>query len=147
MPNYCIFPPCRNDQTFTVSTLRYIFRMVGYDNPSNTLIVPELRESVESATHLCVFYSTNAVCHCVHRLPRNIQRHGLEQLVVEVQNLEGRTLHLFLHSKVLDVAVFTATVVATLATTGLVLFPLTSLGLFLAPSLLSLPPLFPSNSH
>lgn len=125
--------------------------MEGYINLSNTLVVPELTERVESETHVCVIYYTNEVGNSVHILPRNIQHHCIELLLVEVHKINGRNLHVFVHNNLLDFAIVTTTAVtvaavATVANMGLFILPPTSLGLFVAPSLFYSPPLSPSAS-
>lgn len=130
--------PCGDEHTSAVSVLRQVFRMESYVNPSEQMIVSELTESVESATHVCVIYSMNVVCDRMHRFPRNIQRNRLDLLMFEIHNVCGRTITVFVHEKLLNVAVFAVSAVVTVAITVLVLLPRTSPGLFLA----SIPPLF-----
>lgn len=108
--------------------------MEDYSPPTNTLIVPELTESVERSTHLCIVCFTKTVCHRMHRFPMNIQEHFLEQLAVEVQKVNGRTMHFFFHYNLfyfvfVTVSVITVTVaaLAVVGTTWLFLLPYTSL--------------------
>lgn len=49
--------------------LPYVFRMERYDNLHKPLIIPELKESVEIETPVCVIYSTNAFSHLVYKFP------------------------------------------------------------------------------
>lgn len=145
-----MYVTCRADQTAAVFILRYVLRMDRLSNLSNTLTVPKLTASAESAPHVCFIYSTNTVCHCVHILSTNIQQEHLEQFLVKVEKVNGRMhLHVLVHYNILDVSVvnfaaLNVSSIATVATTGLFLLHRTSSGLLLAQVVRYSPPLSPS---
>lgn len=88
-----------------------------------TLIVPELMESVSIATHVSVFYSTNFVGHLVHRFPNECPVALSGKFAVELHNINGHTLTVFVHNNLLYVNVVTvaASILAAVTVSALTL--------------------------